>query len=573
MFDDTAGKVITETLKDWNVEHIYGIPGDSINNLIESLRKEKEAIPFIQVRHEEVGALAAAAYAKLTGNIGVCLSIAGPGAIHLLNGLYDAKMDRVPLLVLAGQVDSASIGTDDFQEINMERLFDDVTVFNQPITNVEHLPDLLHQAIRTAYAEKGVAVLTLPDDMPLQKVKTKHKMRSDVYTNTNLFPHETDLNKACGYINEARRPVILAGKGTQAAREALATFAEKIAAPIVISLPAKGVIPDDDPYFLGNLGLIGTKPAYEAMEETDLLILAGTSFPYRDFLPKDAPAIQIDIRKTEIGKRYPVDVGLIGEANTTLQWLTEHVEAKKDRHFLQACQENMQHWREHIHQDEQIEEGPIKPQQVIPQLQRIAEDDAVLSVDVGNITVWMARHFRMTNQSFLISSWLATMGCGLPGAIGAKLAEPERQVIAVCGDGGFTMVMHDFVTAVRYQLPIIVVVLNNERLGMIKYEQQQIGHVEYETSLSGIDFAAFAEACGGEGYIVDKPEDLAATFQKASYATKPVLVDVRIQEQPPLPGKIEYGQAASYTKHMVKTFLEKGKVDMPPLKKALKRLA
>ncbi|WP_257352009.1 pyruvate oxidase [Pseudalkalibacillus decolorationis] len=572
MFEKRAGEVIVNTLLEWEVDHIYGLPGDSINNLIEDLRKTKDQIQFLQVRHEEVGALAASSYAKLTGKMGVCLSIAGPGAVHLMNGLYDAKADGAPVLVLAGQVESEKLGKDDFQEINLERMFDDVSVFNKRVSTPEQLPDLLNQAIRTAYAEKGVAVLTIPDDIPTQKVKHKTNQTSSVRSVPSIFPGEKNLSLSLDLINKSERPVILVGKGAQNSRKELESFAEKIAAPMIVTLPAKGIIPDEHPYNLGNLGQIGTKPAYEAMEETDLLIMIGTSYPYRDFLPEEAPAIQIDCDQKQIGKRYPVTIGLVGDSTNTLAWLNRNLDRTEERGFLEACQENMQNWWEHLHKEEVERSTPMKPQQVIPQLHKLVNEDAVMSVDVGNVTVWMARYFRMTHQKFIISSWMATMGCGLPGAIAAKQAYPEKQVVAVCGDGGFTMVMHDFVTAVKYKMPIIVVILNNEKIGMIKYEQQEAGHLEYETNLANIDFARFADACGGVGYHVETHEDLELAIENAKGSHKPVLIDVAIQDEPPLPGKIQYGQAASYTKHIVKNFFEKGKFEMPPLKKSLKRL-
>ena len=350
MFENRAGKVLTDILLEWKIDHLYGIPGDSINNLVEALRKEQDKLSFIQVRHEEVGALAAAAYAKLTGKIGVCLSIAGPGAVHLLTGLYDAKLDKAPVLVLAGQVENAKIGTDAFQEINLERMFDDVAVFNKRVSSPDQMPDLTHQAIRTAYAEKGVAVLTIPDNIPLEKVKNSIKLRSDAFSEPEIFPYHKQLNKAMPLLQEAKRPVILAGNGAQHARKELDEFANKMAAPVIVSLPGKGILPDLHSHNLGNLGLIGTKPSYEAMEETDLLIMISTSFPYRDFLPKDASAIQIDIRAEEIGKRYPVDVGLVGDAKLTLKWLNEHIDQHDDQ-FLKACQENKENWLHHINED------------------------------------------------------------------------------------------------------------------------------------------------------------------------------------------------------------------------------
>lgn len=568
----TAGHVMTELLEQWGVGHIYGIPGDSINEFIEELRHERNNLTFIQTRHEEVAALAAAAEAKLTGQIGVCLSIAGPGAVHLLNGLYDAKADGVPVLAIAGQVASDEIGRDSFQEIKLEQMFEDVAVFNQQVHTAEALPDLLNQAIRTAYSKKGVAVLTVSDDLFAQKIKREPVYTSPIYLKADIEPKKEHLVTCAQYINNAKKPVILAGQGLKSAKEELLAFADKAAAPIVITLPAKGVIPDSHPHFLGNLGQIGTKPAYEAMEECDLLIMLGTSFPYRDYLPEDTPAIQLDSDPAKIGKRYPVNAGIVSDAALGLKELTEYIEYKEDRRFLDACTEHMKHWWKEIEKDETEATHPLKPQQVIARLQDAAAEDAVLSVDVGTVTVWMARHFKMKKQDFIVSSWLATMGCGLPGAIAASLAEPERQSIAICGDGGFSMVMQDLPTAVKYKLPITVVILNNENLGMIEYEQQVKGNIDYVTHLQNVDYAAFAKSCGAKGIKVTKHEELAPAFHEALNSNEPVVIDAVIGDEPPLPGKITYGQAKGFSKYMLKNFFENQKIEMPSLKKSLKRL-
>lgn len=564
---------MTELLEQWGVDHVYGIPGDSINEFIEELRHERNQLKFIQTRHEEVAALAAAAEAKLTGKIGVCLSIAGPGAVHLLNGLYDAKADGAPVLAIAGQVSSGEVGRDYFQEIKLEQMFEDVAVFNREVHSAETLPDLLNQAIRTAYSKKGVAVLSVSDDLFAEKIKREPVYTSPVYIEGNLEPKKEQLVTCAQYINNAKKPIILAGQGMKKAKRELLEFADKAAAPIVVTLPAKGVVPDKHPHFLGNLGQIGTKPAYEAMEECDLLIMLGTSFPYRDYLPDDKPAIQLDSDPAKIGKRYPVTAGLVCDSALGLRELTEYIERKEDRRFLNACTEHMQHWWNEIEKDETEAATPLKPQQVVARLQEAAADDAVLSVDVGTVTVWMARHFKMNaNQDFIVSSWLATMGCGLPGAIASSLAEPERQAIAVCGDGGFSMVMQDLPTAVKYKLPITVVILNNENLGMIEYEQQVKGNIDYVTKLQNVDYAAFAESCGAKGIKVTRAEELAPAFHEALHADQPTVVDVMIGNEPPLPGKITYGQAKGFSKYMLKNFFENQKIEMPSLKKSLKRL-
>ncbi|MFL8938606.1 pyruvate oxidase [Rossellomorea oryzaecorticis] len=566
MFKQTAGEKLIEQLIEWGVDHIYGMPGDSINSIIEPLRKAKDKIKFIQVRHEEAGALAAAAYAKLTGKLGVCTAIAGPGAIHLLNGLYDAKLDKAPVLAITGQVETDLMGTDYFQEVNLDRLFDDVAVYNQRIMSAEQLPAVVNQAIRTAYAKKGVAVLTIPDDIPRFEVGKEARITTNFTVKQELAPQKDDLNKAKVLIEQAERPVILAGNGVHGERETLLAFAEKIGAPVVLTLPGKGVIPDKHPYCLGGLGLIGTKPSYEAMQEADFLLMIGTSFPFTGFLPEHAKTIQIDIDPTQIGKRVPVDVGLAGDAGATLRWLTEQISRKEDREFLEKNQERMNKWWEKLEKQEADESEPIKPQHLVRALQQVAPDDAVMSVDVGNVTVWMARHFHMTNQSFVISSWLATLGCGLPGAIAGKIAFPDRQVFAVCGDGGFGMMMADFVTAVKYDLPMVVVVMNNHKIAMIKFEQEVMGNAEFGTDLHNPDFSKYADACGGVGYRVERSEDLLPSLQKAVLQNKPCIVDVVIDvEEAPMPGKIQFSQAVGYTKHMVKELFQEGKLDLPPL--------
>ncbi|SEH70098.1 pyruvate oxidase [Halobacillus karajensis] len=572
MFNKRTGEVLTQQLINWGVDHIYGMPGDSINELIEDLRKRKEEIEFIQVRHEETGALSAAAYAKLTGKIGVTAAIAGPGAVHLLNGLYDAKADSAPVLAIVGQVHSEEVGTGAFQEINLERMFDDVAVFNRRAETEAQLPDLLNQAIKEAYTYKGVAVLIVPDDLFAAKQKEEVRLTSGKYYKAEVSPSQTQLNEARQLIENAEKPIILAGQGTRQAKNELIDFAETIKAPVILSLLAKGVIPDNHPYCLGQLGQIGTKPAYHAMKETDLLILVGTQFPYRDFLPEDVSAIQIDNKSAHLGKYYPIEVGLPGDSKETLSALTKLVQSVEKRAYLEHYQEKMNEWRIAIQEEKRSTEDPLHAPQVMYELEKHVEPGAIISGDVGNVTVWLTRFLHLVNQKFILSGWLATMGSGLPGAIAAKKAHPEKQVIGVAGDGGFSMVMHDFVTAVKYNLPIKMIVLNNSKIGMIKYEQEQMGHLNYVTNLGEVDFAKFAEACGGEGIRIESYEELESKMKQAFISDQPVLVDVVIEDQAPLPGKIEYQSAVNFSKYIIKEFFESGNLDLPDMVKALKRL-
>ncbi|WP_099157932.1 pyruvate oxidase [Virgibacillus ndiopensis] len=572
MFEKRTGEILTDLLVQWKVNHIYGMPGDSINELIDDLRKKQENIDFIQIRHEEVGALAASSYAKLTGKLGVCLSIAGPGAIHLLNGLYDAKQDSVPVLALVGQVSSSQVGTDAFQEINLETLFDDVAAFNKRAESAEQLPDLLNMAIRTAYAKKGVAVLIVPDDLFAVKQKQTSQLAASEYIEPTKIPDQDSLHYAVDLLNNAKKPVILAGRGARGARNELVEFAHTIKSPIVLSLLGKGIIPDYHELNLGQHGQIGTKPAYEAIMNTDLLLLIGTSFPYRDFLPSDAKAIQIELKSEKIGNYYPITQGLCGDVKNILPMLTSMIPEETDCSFLEKYQEKMKKWHVHMQEEKIDKTNPIQAPQLMYQLEQVIENDAIISCDVGNVTVWTTRFFPFKNQKFLISGRLATMGSGLPGAIASQIAFPEKQVIGICGDGGFTMVMHDFVTAVKYNLPIKIVILNNSKIGMIKYEQEEMGHLHYQTELGDIDFAAFAKSCGGEGYRVDNQEDMRNVLQQAFTSNKPTIIDVIIEEQAPLPGKITYDQAITYGQYLIKEFFTNNKVEFPDVKKSIRRL-
>jgi len=566
-----TGEILAELLISWGVDHIYGMPGDSINEFMDDLRKKQEEIKYIQVRHEETGALAASAYAKLTGKLGVCMAIAGPGAIHLLNGLYDAKEDGVPVLAIAGQVASTKMGTHTFQELHLDRVFQDVAVFCEQAQSYEQLPDLLNMAIRKAYSEKGPAVLIVPDDLFAEKQTVKAELTSAVWSSPSTEPNEESLSQAAAMINDAKKPVIFAGRGVRHAKAELIAFAEKIKAPIVFSLLGKGILPDYHHLNLGQHGQIGTKPAYEAIMESDLLIFSGTSFPYRDFLPDKTKAIQIEIDPGKIGNFYPVELGLCGDSQKVLNKLGTLVMEKTDDSFVKKYEAKMDTWFRHVEEEKLLPRSPMQAPQVMNALEKVLADDAVISSDVGNVTVWTARYLPFTNQDFILSGRLATMGCGLPGAIAAKLAQPDRQVIAICGDGGFAMGMQDFVTAVKYKLPVKVLVLNNSKIGMIKYEQAGKGHMNYETDLGNINFAEFAKSCGGEGFRAERIEDLEDVLQQAFLSSKPAVIDVVIEDKAPLPGKLGYQEAVKYSEYLIKNFFHNKKVEFPDLDEAVRR--
>lgn len=555
----TAGDALMDVLVEWGVEVIFGMPGDSINRLMEPLRKHPK-LRFIQVRHEEAGALAASAYAKLTGKPGVCMAIAGPGAIHLLNGLYDAKLDHAPVLAITGQVETDLMGTDFFQEVNLDRLFDDVAVYNQRAMSAEQLPVIANQALRMAMTHRGVAHLNIPDDIPAFKVERHVRGNSSIFVPSRTIPRESDLEQAASLLSNPGKTVILAGRGAHDAREELITFARKLKAPIVLTLPGKGTIPDDHPYCLGGLGLLGTKPAYHAMREAETLVMIGTSFPFIGFLPHHARTIHIDSNPAQIGKRTPVDVGLAGDALYTLQQLNGRLSERQEDEFLHRHQQGMKDWLAEMKAQGEADRTPLRPQTVPVALQEVLADDAVISCDVGNVTVWMARNFLIRNQKFIISSWLATLGCGLPGAIAGKLAFPDKQVVAVVGDGGFAMTMADFVTAVKYNLPIVVIVLNNSKIAMIKFEQEVMGNAEFATDLTNPTFARYAEDCGGIGIRVESRDELKTALQRAFETKKPVILDVLVDpDEAPMPAQVTFSQAKNYAVHLLKEWLEERK--------------
>lgn len=547
----SVAEVLLDVLVEYGVEHIFGIPGDSIDTLLEPLRRDRR-LTFIQVRHEETGAFMASCLGK-KGRLGVCLGTAGPGAIHLLNGLYDAKMDHAPVLALTGQVATEHIGTDYFQEVNLLQLFADVSVYNHQITDPNQVSVMVANACRTALAKRGVAHLSLPFDT-LQRTVTEPIHPVGVMRPPSAsVPVAEAIGQAARLIDRAKRPVILAGRGACGSRQTLIDLAAKIEAPIINTLPGKGVIADDHPLALGGLGLLGAKPAHEAMERCDLCLMVGTAYPYLQFLPREAKTIQIDWEVSQLGKRYQVDLGLVGTIGPTLSLLTDAVARHVSSDFLQGLQKSRQQWLQRMASWGRADQTPINPQWVVDRLSHVVEADANINIDVGNALVWMARGFRIRDHGWLVSAWLGSMGFGLPAALASKLLEPEKQSVAVVGDGGFAMLMADFVTAVKYHLPITVVILNNHRLAMIKFEQEVMGYPEFGTDLTNPDFAAYAEAAGGLGLRVSDPDQVEAALTQAVSAARPVVVDVDCDpNERPLPPRITVTQAKGYATALFK---------------------
>ena len=544
--------IIAEALLDWKVEVIFGLPGDGINGFIEALRRRKDKIKFILVRHEESAAFMACAYAKYTGKIGVCVATSGPGAIHLLNGLYDAKMDNTPVLAITGTTYSDLMNSNYQQDVNLLQLFSDVTVYNNMINRPEHAEMTVDIACRSALSLRGVSHLTIPIDVQELKLKgeySRHNVAghtSDFYTNITV-PERGLIEKAANILNSGKKVVILAGQGALDAGDEVVQVAEKLAAPIVKALLGKAVIPDDHLLSIGGLGLLGTEPATDAMSEADTLFMIGTSFPYIDYLPKPGHArgIQIDIKPINIGLRYPIEIGLVGDSKLVLSELLPLLQEKKDeadREFLKSKQKEMKNWNKLMEEQSSRTDKPIKPQVVAKAVSDEIEDNAIISVDCGTNTSWAARYINIRKgMKFSLSGTLSSMANGLPYSIAAQIAFPERQSIAFVGDAGLTMLMGEFATAVQYNLPIKVIVIKNNTLGMIRWEQMGfLGNPEFGVEFSPIDFAKFAEACGGKGYVVKEPYEVKSKIHQAMKEKKPTIIEAYVDPfEPPMPPKVE----------------------------------
>lgn len=518
--------VLLEVLTAHGVKHIFGIPGDAINDVTDALRRQ-DRIRFIGVRHEETGALAASVQAKLTGQLSACMGTSGPGGIHLLNGLYDAKMDHAPVIAITGQVATGSIGTESHQEVRLERLFTDVAVYSQTVTTEAQVPNVFLEACHAAIAHRGIAHISIPTDIPDRKVSLDANRPLTAATEGRISPVAADCKAAVDLIEKSERIAILVGIGCAGARDQLLAFAEAVQAPIVRTLKAKEIIDDDHHLCAGGLGLLGGKPGVKAMDGCDLLILAGTDFPYYDFYPESTTTIQIDIERTRIARRHPVHVGLVGEAGPTLAALTQEVGKRTSGAFLKEIQDEMARWKKQRDEAEASDATPISPPRILAALSEAAPDDAIFIADTGTATAWSARHLRVRpSQRFTLSGGLATMAVGLPGAIGAQLAYPERRAIAIVGDGAFTMLVGDLVTAVRYKLPIIIIVLNNAKLGFITLEQEAKGLPDWGTDVLNPDFVALARACGAAGFHVTEPGEMAASLARALDETGPAVIEV-----------------------------------------------
>ena len=579
----TAADVLVDALYDWGVEVIFGLPGDGINGLMEALRARQEQVRFVQVRHEEAAAFMACGYAKYTGKLGVCLATSGPGGIHLLNGLYDAKLDGQPVLALTGLAYHDLMSTYTQQDVELDKLFADVAVYNARIMGPTHVENVTDLACRSALSYRGVAHIAFPVDIQSMNAERQRSKRnipnhtSDVLVRSARLPDEADLQRAAEILNNGTKTVILAGRGALGASDELEDVAQRLKAPIVKALLGKAAVPDSSPYTTGGIGLLGTKPSQEALEACDTLLMVGTSFPYIEYYPKpgQARAVQIELDPQRIGLRYPVEVGLVGDSQRSLKALLPLLKGNTDDSFLEQARAGMQEWWKLMEEQGTRRDKPMKPQVVAWELGQRLSDTAVVASDSGTVTTWWARHMPVKRgQLHSVSGNLASMGCGLPYAIAAQIAYPNRECVALVGDGGFSMLMADFVTCVKYQLPVKVVVIKNNSLAMIKWEQMIfLGNPEYGCELHPIDFAAFARACGATGFTIEAPEDCGPTLEKALATPGPVIVEAVVDPfEPPMPPKITLDQATRFAQSLAKGQPHRGKIALTVLSDKVREL-
>ena len=568
----TVADQLVERLIEWGVDTIFGFPGDGINGIMEALRTHEKSLRFIQVRHEEAAAFAACGYAKFTGRLGVCLATSGPGGIHLLNGLYDAKCDGQPVLAITGHTFHDLIGTNYQQDVDLDKLFMDVAAYNQRVMGPAHVVNVVDEAIKTSLTRRTVSHITIPKD--IQEFTKSESQRSSA----NIAEHSSDLfaasypvpparllKQAAELINKGSRVALLVGRGCLHAREEVLQLAEATGAPVIKALLGKGVIPDRNRYSTGGIGLLGTAPSQDALQECDTFIMAGTSFPYMEFLPKpgQAKSIQIDIDATRIGLRHPADVGLVGDCKSVLQALLPLVEHKKNRSFLEKAQKRMEAWNQLMEERGMRMDMPMKPQVVTYHLNKLLEPNAIVSSDSGTIATWTARYIEMRDEmQFSLSGLLATMANGLPYSVGAAVAYPGRQVVCVVGDGGLTMLMGEIATLVKYKLPVKIIVIKNNVLGEIKWEQiVQEANPSFGVDLEPIDFAGVARACGAAGFTISDPKEAESVLRQALAHPGPALIEAVVDpNEPPLPGNITAEQALHFAEALGKGEKDRWKV-------------
>lgn len=568
----TVAELLVESLADHGVTQVWGVVGDALNPVTDAIRRE-ERLEWMGVRHEEVAAFAAGAQAQLTGRLGVCMGTVGPGAIHLLNGLYDAKKSGAPVLAICGQVPRGDMGSDFFQEVDNDTLFADVSVFCETVTSTEQLPGLIERAGNAALQHRGVAVLTLPGDVGELDLPSGTPVPRLVARPALATPDPDALAEAATALESASAVTLLVGAGARHARAEVLRLAERLSAPMVLSLKAKEGLEEDNPYEVGQSGLLGNHASEVAFSGCDVMVLLGTDFPYTGFLPEGKTVVQVDLDGARIGRRIPVQHAVVGDARLAVEGLLARLSAKPDRSHLESARSSYDAWRERQQRltDPDHDRRPrgllrrrvdnpdalIRPELLAAAVDRHAASDAVFTTDTGMATTWLARFVRMSGTRRLLGSYnLGSMANAMPQALGAQGLDRARQVVAFCGDGGLSMLMGDLITAVSHDLPVKLVVFDNGRLGMVKLEMEQAGLPEFGTVLHNPDFAAVARAVGLHGVRVTDPHDVDEAVREALAHPGPVLLDVVTNPDevavPPTPTVAQgWGFALAKTKEFV----------------------
>jgi pyruvate dehydrogenase (quinone) len=568
----TAGDFLMERLFDWGVRRLYGYPGDGINGIMGALERTKGKIEFVQVRHEEQAAFMACAHAKFTGDVGVCVATSGPGAIHLLNGLYDAKMDHQPVVAIVGQSSTAALGGAYQQEVDLSALFKDVAhEYCYAVSNPIALRHVVDRAFRIALATRSVTTIIVPKDIQEMKAVATPPHAHDTvhtgigYARPRVIPHDADLRRAADVLNAGRRVAMLIGQGASGAEEPLIAVADRLGAGCAKALLGKAVLPDDLPWVTGTIGLLGTRPSSDMMRECDTLFVIGSSFPYGEFLPKEGHArgVQIDLDGRMLGLRYPMEVNLCGDAAETLRALLPLLDVKHDDSWRRKLHANRKEWERVTTARAQVEADPINPELLFTELSPRLPDRCIVTGDAGTATNWLARHLAMrAGMKFSLSGGLATMGSAVPYAIAAKFAYPGRVAIACTGDGAMQMNgLAELITIAKYwkrwsDPRLIVLVLNNRDLNQVTWEMRvESGDPKFDASQALPDFpyAAYAESLGLSGVRVDRPQDVARSWDRALAADRPVVYEAYTDPNVSmLPPHISFEQAKKFTRALVK---------------------
>jgi pyruvate dehydrogenase (quinone) len=559
----TIAETMVEILADAGVQRVYGLPGDSLNGFTDAIRRGR-SLTWNHVRHEEAAAFAAAAEAGLTGQLAVCAGSCGPGNLHLINGLFDANRSRVPVLAIAAQIPASEIGSSYFQETHPQELFRECSVYTELVSVPEQLPRVLEIAMRTAIERRGVAVVVVPGELFLAANEGRHKSAPILPTRSVVRPADAELEKAAAILNASKKVTILGGAGTQGSHAQVMALAERLKAPIVHAFRGKEFLEYDNPYDVGMTGLLGFSSGYRAMESCDTLLMLGTDFPYPQFYPSKAKVIQLDLRGEQLGRRTPIDLGLVGDVGDTIDALLPLLHETSNSKHLDSSLAHYRKARKELDDlaDDDRNREPIHPQYVARLVSELATDDAVFIPDVGSPVVWAARYLRMNGRRRLIGSFNhGTMANAVPHAIGAQSAFPGRQIVALSGDGGLAMLFGELLTLRQSKLPVKIVVFNNSSLNFVELEMKAAGIVNFGTELDNPDFADVATAMGIHGARVERPSELRPALEAAFAHDGPALVDVvTARQELSIPPAVTAQQAKGFTLYAIRTLLS-GKAD------------